>query len=120
MTANLAYPLPSAPSAQGGNPNLFTTVAKISCSITKTGPVAGAEVAQLYIGIPNSPPKQLRGFEKKLLVPGASKTFDFELTRRDLSIWSTTEQEWVLQKGTYQIYVGASVLDIKLQGVLTI
>ncbi|QDS68965.1 hypothetical protein FKW77_008868 [Venturia effusa] len=120
MTSDLAYPLPPAPSKQGGNPNLFTTIAHINCSITNTGSVTAAEVAQLYIGIPNSPPKQLRGFEKKLLNPEESAPFSFALTRRDLSIWSTEEQEWVLQRGKYPIYVGASVLDIKLQGVLTI
>lgn len=117
---NLTYPLPPAPSEQGGNPNLFTTIAQIECMVTNTGSVEGAEVAQVYVGIPNSPPKQLRGFEKKSLNPGESDTFKFSLARRDLSIWSTTEQEWLLQRGSYPIYVGASVLDIKLQGVLTI
>jgi len=120
LTANLTYPLPEAAIVQGGNPRLFDVIAIVNCSVTNTGPVTGAEVAQLYIGIPNSPPKQLRGFEKKLLAPRQTETLGFPLTRRDLSIWSTEEQNWVLQRGNYPVYVGASVLDIKLQGVLTI
>jgi len=121
MRADLAHPLAaSAPAAEGGNPNLFNIIAQVKCSVTNTGSVAGAEVAQLYVGIPNSPPKQLRGFEKKTLAPGQTKNFDFSLTRRDLSVWSTEQQNWVLQEGNYTIYVGASVLDIKLQDILTI
>lgn len=72
------------------------------------------------MGIPNSPERQLRGFSKHYLCPGDSVQVRFELTRRDLSVWSVVEQQWVLQSGTYPIYVGASVLDIRLTGSLTI
>jgi beta-glucosidase len=44
----------------------------------------------------------------------------FELTRRDLSIWDVVQQSWVLQNGTYQIYVGGNVLDTPLQSNFTI
>jgi beta-glucosidase len=100
--------------------SLFQNLASADCRITNSGQVAAAEVAQLYVGIPNAPAKQLRGFTKKLLQPGQSQNFHFNLTRRDLSIWSTKEQNWVLQKGDYQIYIGASVADIRLKGVLTV
>jgi len=62
-SALTALPAP-AKIISGGNPNLFQTLAVVSATITNTGSVVAAEVAQLYIGIPNSPAMQLRGFVK--------------------------------------------------------
>jgi beta-glucosidase len=118
-----AYPMQcptnSSVVAEGGNPLLWETVATVSSTITNTGSVAAAEVAQLYIGIPGGPAKVLRGFEKVYLAPGASCAVNFELTRRDLSYWDVVSQTWVLQRGSYPVYVGKSVLDIQLQGALS-
>ena len=113
-------PTNSSVSAEGGNPLLWETVATVSATITNTGSVAAAEVAQLYVNIAGGPAKALRGFEKVYLAPSASATVNFQLTRRDLSYWDVVSQSWVLQKGTYAIYVGKSVLDIQLQGQLSL
>jgi len=113
-STNLSLLPPAAAISEGGQASLFEVIATIRCTIQNTGSVAAAEVAQLYVGIPNAPEKQLRGFAKKLLQPGESAAAKFELTRRDLSIWDVVQQQWVLQRGAYQIYVGASVLDIRL------
>jgi beta-glucosidase len=104
----------------GGNPRLFDTLVKISATVKNTGSVDGKEVAQLYVGIPNGPARQLRGFEKVLIKPGKSTTVTFNLTRRDLSTWDTDAQQWLLQRGTYQIYVGRNSRDLPLTGTLTI
>jgi hypothetical protein len=58
----------------------------------------------------------LRGFEKQLLLAGERAVFEFALTRRDISTWNVVEQQWELQRGTYQVHVGKSVLDIHLTG----
>lgn len=105
---------------EGGQEDLWDIVAKVSATVTNTGEVAGAEVAQLYIAIPNGPVKQLRGFEKPVLEPGESATVDFELTRRDLSNWDVVAQKWQLQKGDYGVFVGSSSRDLPLTGSLTI
>ncbi|KAJ5505363.1 Glycoside hydrolase superfamily [Penicillium expansum] len=104
----------------GGNPRLFDTLVKISATVKNTGNVDGKEVAQLYVGIPGGPVRQLRGFEKVLIKSGKTTTVTFSLTRRDLSTWDTDAQEWLLQRGTYQIYVGRSSRDLPLTGTLTI
>ncbi|KAI1828175.1 glycoside hydrolase family 3 protein [Xylaria intraflava] len=97
--------------------DLWTVVAKIEAQVTNTGAVAGAEVAQLYLGLPNSPPKQLRGFEKTaLLPPQGSSAVRFELTRRDLSVWDVAAQAWTVQTGNYSVWLGASSRDIRLTG----
>lgn len=109
-----------APPRQGScnAKNLWDKVVKIQVGVKNVGKVEGQEVAQLYLGIPNSPPKQLRGFEKLFLKPGKSATATFELTRRDLSVWDVESQKWVVQPGTYKIYAGASSRDIRLNGSL--
>ncbi|KAF2427523.1 beta-glucosidase [Tothia fuscella] len=117
---SMTYLPPPSPIESGGMTSLFETIASADCRITNSGQVSAAEVAQLYLGIPNAPLKQLRGFRKKILQPGTTENFHFDLTRRDMSIWSTVDQNWVLQKGDYKIYIGASVSDIRLRGNLTI
>lgn len=45
---------------------------------------------------------------------------EFDLTRRDLSMWSTEAQEWVLQRREYAMFVAASVSDVRLERKLEI
>lgn len=96
------YP-PKAKIVQGGKPRIWDEVATVSATVQNVGSVKGDEVAQLYIGIPGGPMRQLRGFEKVTIKPGSKKTVTFSLTRRDLSIWDTEAQDWKLQKGTAPI-----------------
>lgn len=108
----------------GGRADLFDTVATVTAKITNSGGVTGAEVAQLYIGLPSSapaaPPKQLRGFTKLSLAPGASGTATFNLRRKDLSYWDIAKQNWVVPSGSFAVSVGASSRDIRLTGTITV
>ncbi|KAK8087621.1 beta-glucosidase [Apiospora hydei] len=79
---------------------LWDVVATVTATVANAGEAEGAEAAQLYLGIPNSPPRQLRGFEKVPLRPGEEGVVTFELTRRDLSVWDVTRQAWVVQEGS--------------------
>ena len=66
----------------GGVASLFDTVATVSATITNTGSVAAAEVAQLYVRRPNEPEgfTPLRGFEKTAyLQPGESECVKMHL-----------------------------------------
>ncbi|KAI0120858.1 glycoside hydrolase family 3 protein [Hypoxylon sp. NC0597] len=111
---------PSKPIVEGGHEDLWDNVVKVSATVTNTGSVAGAEVAQLYVGIPNGPVRQLRGFAKPVLQPGESAVVDFELTRRDLSTWDVVAQNWLLQGGDYEIFVGSSSRELPLRGTVTV
>lgn len=115
---------PSAAVAPGGNPALWETLYTATVVLTNTGPVAGAEVPQLYVSlpatVPGTPPRQLRGFEKVYLEAGANSTVSFALARRDLSYWDTALQEWVIPTGEFGISVGFSSRDIKLTVAVTI
>ncbi|GAB7339006.1 hypothetical protein MBLNU457_5672t1 [Dothideomycetes sp. NU457] len=118
--ASLSYTPPGTQIMEGGLPSLWDQIASVSATITNTGHVAAAEVAQLYLGIPGAPPKQLRGYAKPMLQPGESATVSFPLLRRDLSQWDVVLQQWVLPQDEYSVYVGKSVLDVQLTGSITI
>ncbi|KAH8156739.1 hypothetical protein CIB48_g11508 [Xylaria polymorpha] len=120
-TANTTE-FPSGPVRSGGQTDLWAVVATVFATVANTGNVSGAEVAQLYVGIPggDAPARQLRGFEKAFLNASAQTTVSFDLTRRDLSVWDVVAQKWALRKGDYGIFVGSSSRSLPLQGVLTI
>ncbi|WYZ44723.1 hypothetical protein EsH8_VIII_000039 [Colletotrichum jinshuiense] len=108
----------------GGRADLFEVVATVTATVKNSGAVAGAEVAQLYVtlpaGAPESPPKQLRGFEKLRLAPGESRTATFNLRRKDLSYWDVIGQNWVVPSGTFTVRVGASSRNLPLEGRLVV
>jgi beta-glucosidase len=98
---------------------------RVSATVTNTGEVAGADVAQLYLGDPASagePPRQLKGFDKVSLEPGQSATVRFTLTGHDLSYWDDAANGWVVPDGTFQVYVGDSsaLANLPLQGSFTV
>ncbi|KAJ5157094.1 uncharacterized protein N7482_008194 [Penicillium canariense] len=105
---------PSGAIEQGGALDLWDTVATVTANVHNTGRRAGAEVAQIYVGIPGGPVKQLRGFDKVLIPVGKSVKVSFPLTRRDLSTWDVVAQKWLLQSGSYNLYVGSSSRDLPL------
>jgi beta-glucosidase len=111
---------PSGPIQSGGAIDLWDVLATVTATVQNTGSVTGAEVAQLYVGIPGGPVKQLRGFSKASIGPNQAVPVSFELTRRDLSTWDVVAQQWKLQSGDYNVYVGASSRILPLSGTLSI
>lgn len=105
---------------EGGQEDLWDVLYNVAASVTNTGSVDGAEVAQLYVGIPGGPVRQLRGFSKVDIEPGKAVEVNFDLTRKDLSVWDTVAQKWQLQSGSYNIYVGGSSRNLPLTGTLRI
>ncbi|KAK9855329.1 hypothetical protein MYU51_002765 [Penicillium brevicompactum] len=113
------YP-PAEPIVEGGNPHLWDHLFEVSTSVHNSGLVDGAEVAQLYVGIPNGPIRQLRGFEKVFLSSRSTVEVTFSLTRRDLSSWDVNAQQWALQRGEYHIWIGHSSRNLPIHASLTI
>lgn len=111
---------PTGAIEQGGAVDLWDTVATVTATLRNTGDKAGAEVAQLYVGIPGGPVKQLRGFDKVQIPAGGSAEVSFPLTRRDLSSWDVVAQKWQLQNGEYKVHVGSSSRELPLTEALTI
>ncbi|KAJ9156061.1 Beta-glucosidase [Pleurostoma richardsiae] len=111
---------PTGAIQEGGQVDLWDVLATVTATVRNVGPVDGAEVAQMYVGIPGAPTRQLRGFDKPFIGVAVAVTVRFDLTRRDLSVWDTTAQKWLLQSGNYTLYVGSSSRDLPLVGTLEI
>jgi len=82
----------------------------ISCKLTNTGNMDGAEVVQVYIGKPKSKVeralKELKGFKKLYLKKGESKTLEIALDVDNLAYYDETISNWQIEKGDYEISVG--------------
>jgi beta-glucosidase len=100
-----------------------TGTARVSLRVENVGPVAGAEVVQLYLHDPLAsvvrPVLALKGFRKVSLEPGAAALVEFELGRQELSFLDAAMKE-IVEPGEFQVYVGSSSRDIRLKGTLTV
>ena len=83
----------------------------VTVRVTNTGPRLGDEVVQLYIRDQVSsvtrPVKELRGFARVTLQPGASQTVRFTLGPEELSLIDRRMQR-VVEPGRFDIMVGTS------------
>jgi beta-glucosidase len=99
----------------------------VRATVTNTGDVAGAEVVQVYLGLPpaaNQPPKRLVGIQKVRLEPGAGShveiVVDPSATNHPLSVWSRGEHTFVTVAGEYTVYAGTSSEDTPFQHRFTV
>lgn len=94
-----------------------STPVTVTATVTNTGPVAGAEVVQVYLGIPveGQPPKRLVGFTKVHLQPGESQRVEIVIdpaaTHHPLSVWDYCTGSFQVKPGTYTVFVGTSSED---------
>ena len=97
---------------------------KVTFTITNTGSVAGAEIAQLYVAKPDAtvfrPAKELKGFAKVFLKAGESKTVTIPLDDKTFRYWNVATDSWEVEGGSYQLLVGANVQDIRLTADITL
>ena len=110
----------------------------VTFTVTNTGPVAGSEAAQVYLGEAKVPDGvqiakyQLAGFVKiRDLQPGESETVTVHIGQRSLSYWDTAREElyvrpdgtadkWTVATGARTIYVGSASDDFRLSQRVTI
>ena len=91
----------------------------VSFNVKNSGSVKGAEVPQVYVGSPASPPvpmavRALAGFERVSLDPGETKHVIIEVAPRAFQFWSVADHTWRTAWGDRQIAVGASSRDLRL------
>ncbi|PTB46138.1 glycoside hydrolase family 3 protein [Trichoderma asperellum CBS 433.97] len=114
-------PRSAASGEPGGNRQLYDVVYTVTAVITNTGKVMDDVIPQLYIshGGPNDPPKVLRGFDRiERVAPGQSVIFKADITRRDISNWDSTKQQWVVTNYPKTVYVGSSSRNLPLSARL--
>jgi beta-glucosidase len=83
---------------------------EVSVDVANTGGRAGVTVAQLYIhqraGSASRPVRQLKGFERVALDPGAKRTVHFTLSGKELEFWSPVEKKWVVEPEQFDVWAG--------------
>ena len=98
---------------------------KISFNVKNIGDYDGDEVVQVYIKDLKSklkmPIKQLRNFKRVSLNKGDEKIVEFEFKPiEDFNYYNSTEQKYMVDKGSFEIQVGSSSQDIRLKKIIYI
>ncbi|MDF1520770.1 MAG: glycoside hydrolase family 3 C-terminal domain-containing protein [Brevefilum sp.] len=91
----------------------------ISVDITNTGKAPGKEIVQVYVhdheASLSRPIKALKGFAKVKLAPGETKTVSIPLDFRSFAFYHPDYKNWITEDGDFDILIGASSQDIRLQ-----
>ena len=95
----------------------------VKFELTNTGSRQGEEVVQLYIRDREAsvvqPERTLKAFDRIMLVPGETRTVTLHLDRDALAIVDA-DMHWTVETGLFDVLVGASSEDIRLEGQLEI
>ena len=97
--------------------------AEVTLTVANTGERDGDEVIQVYVtdrvASAARPRKQLRAFRRVAIPAGESVSVTFELGREAFLV-CTPDLQSIVEPGDFDILVGASSEDIRLQGTLTL
>ncbi|MGA2117152.1 MAG: glycoside hydrolase family 3 C-terminal domain-containing protein [Bryobacteraceae bacterium] len=91
--------------------NLKAAMDSVSVTVRNTGKREGAEIVQVYAGLPpaaKEPPKRLVAWQKVRLAPGEQKSVTLTLEPKFLSIFNEQKDAWELLPGEYKFFVGGS------------
>ena len=90
----------------------------VTFTITNTGKVGGAEVAQVYVSCKDGkvfrPNKELKGFAKVFLKAGERKTVTVPLDDKAFRYFNVKTDRWEIETADYEICVAANVSDVRL------
>lgn len=91
---------------------------EVSFAVTNTGPVAGDEVAFVFVAPPGRaverPKKLLKAFDRVSLQPGETRMVRRTLPLADLGWWNEAARAFVLEPGPHHILAGPSCADMPL------
>lgn len=104
--------------------DIWADCKKVSFTVTNTGNVDGAEVAQVYVACCNGkvfrPKKELKGFAKVFLKAGESKTVTVSLDDKAFRYFNVKTDRWEVETANYEICVAANVSDVKLTATIRV
>ena len=84
----------------------------VAVDVANTGNRLGDAVVQLYIhqraGSASRPVRQLKGFQRLTLQPGAKQTVHFKLGPDELQFWSPALKKWVVEPEQFDVWAGDS------------
>ncbi|MFY1686721.1 glycoside hydrolase family 3 C-terminal domain-containing protein [Plantactinospora sp. WMMB782] len=97
---------------------------EVSVRVTNVGSRPGDEVVQLYTRQRRSrvkqPLRQLRGFTRVSLAPGASTTVRLRLRATELAHWDVARGRYVVEDARHTVAVGRSSADLLLTATLAV
>ena len=90
----------------------------VSVRVKNTGNAAGKQVVQLYAACPSgeltTERRRLAAFAKTgELAPGAEETVTLRFSIRRLSSYHERRASWILQEGTYGIFIGENAGELR-------
>lgn len=92
---------------------------EVSFSLTNLGKMTADEVAQVYVGRPDSkverPKYELKGFKRVTLKGNETKTVTIAIPIEQLRHWNEFQHAWNIEEGRVTIYVGSSSVDLPFQ-----
>lgn len=92
---------------------------KLTFEIENIGDMDSEEVPQVYIRALNSkikrPKLQLKGFRRIFIPMGRKIEVDISIPVSELFIWDVRSEEYLVERGEYEILIGASSQDIRLE-----
>jgi len=90
----------------------------VSFEVTNTGTVAGDEIAQVYVTLPNTagePFRKLAGFKRVSLAAGEKKKVTVEINPLVLSVFSVEKNAFERPDGLYKFEAGGSSVALPLK-----
>ena len=104
--------------------NLKVDEKGVTFTIQNTGAVAGAEVAQLYVGKQSDtvfrPIRELKGFARVTLEPGEKKDVHIAFDDKTFRFFDTRTNTWEVETGVYQIMIGKDAESMVLQEKISV
>jgi beta-glucosidase len=92
----------------------------VTVDVKNIGSIRGAEIVQVYITDDEAsverPPRELQGFDKVFLDPGETKTATIPLDQTAFEFYSEDAHAFVIESGTFTVYVGNSSRNLPLKG----
>jgi len=94
----------------------------VSLKVKNSGDVKGKEIVQIYVRDLQStafrPDKELKGFTKVELEPGAESEIKITLDRRAFAFYDSELRDWIVETGDFEIMAGSSSRDIRLTAII--
>lgn len=101
-----------------------TMALTVTFKVKNTGDMDGAESIQIYVAPKEAqvfrPKKELKEFAKVFLKVGEEKEVSVTLDSRAFAYYNVALHDWYCEPGAYDVMVGASSRDIRLQGTVVL
>lgn len=98
--------------------------AEVSYTVKNISDYDGKEISQLYVrdavAFVYRPDLELKGYAKNYIKAGDCAEVKLTLDRSSFAYYSAAKDEWIVDDGVFNVFVGASVKDIRLEAAVVV